>query len=235
MFDEVDEQKDRMALATIYQALSEDILLMVAEKDSTKLAWEMLKTMHDGVERVKEAKLKTLKTHFEAIHMKNGESVDDFSIKLTFIVTGIRSLEEKIEEIFVINKFLRAYVYYVFECPNKRLDDEANLNRFYDEEPKLMFVKVVTNVLPKNDEANLNNFYDEELTFMFAEGVTNVLSEDDETNLEEFVQELFKEEPDVVMLNEEKVMENIIPSGNEYNHTDMWYIDNGERNHKTGH
>ncbi|XP_047331426.1 FCS-Like Zinc finger 8-like [Impatiens glandulifera] len=54
MFDEVDERKDRMALATIYQALPDDVLLMVAEKDSAKLTWETLKAMHVGVERVKE-------------------------------------------------------------------------------------------------------------------------------------------------------------------------------------
>ena len=36
--DQVDERKDRMALAAIYQALPEDILLMLAEKDSAKEA-----------------------------------------------------------------------------------------------------------------------------------------------------------------------------------------------------
>ncbi|XP_047322533.1 uncharacterized protein LOC124926366 [Impatiens glandulifera] len=85
-----------MTLATIYQALPEDVLLMVAEKDSAKEAWETLKTMHVGVERVKEAKVQTLRTHFEAIRMKDGETVDDFAMKLTSIVTGIRSLGEKI-------------------------------------------------------------------------------------------------------------------------------------------
>ena len=57
ILDEVDERKDRMALAAIYQAHPEDVLLMVAEKDSAKQAWETLKTMHIGVERVKEAKV----------------------------------------------------------------------------------------------------------------------------------------------------------------------------------
>ena len=38
--DEVKERKDRMALDAIHQALMEDVLLMVAEKDSAKQAWE---------------------------------------------------------------------------------------------------------------------------------------------------------------------------------------------------
>ncbi|XP_023520278.1 uncharacterized protein LOC111783586 [Cucurbita pepo subsp. pepo] len=53
-------RKDRMALVAICQAVSEDILLMLA-------AWETLQTMHVGVERVKEAKVQTLKSEFEAI------------------------------------------------------------------------------------------------------------------------------------------------------------------------
>ncbi|XP_047331197.1 uncharacterized protein LOC124934729 [Impatiens glandulifera] len=92
MFEDVDERMDRMALAAIYQALPEDVLLLVAEKDSAKLAWETLKTMHVGVERVNE----------------NGESVDDFAMKLTSNLTGIRSLGETVEEISVVKKFLRA-------------------------------------------------------------------------------------------------------------------------------
>ena len=72
-----------MALAAIYQSVSEDVLLMLAEKDSTKVAWEMLQTMHVGVGYVKEAKVQILKSEFEAIRMKDGESIDEFAMKLT--------------------------------------------------------------------------------------------------------------------------------------------------------
>ena len=76
--EEVDERKDRMALAAIYQVIPEDVLLMLAEKDTTKQAWETLKTMHMGADRVKEAKVQTLRSDFEVIRMKDGESVDGF-------------------------------------------------------------------------------------------------------------------------------------------------------------
>ncbi|KAL4590518.1 hypothetical protein LXL04_003450 [Taraxacum kok-saghyz] len=39
---EVDERKDRIALAAIYQAIPEDVLLMLVEKDTAKEAWETL-------------------------------------------------------------------------------------------------------------------------------------------------------------------------------------------------
>ena len=63
-----------MILAVIYQAVLEE--LMLAKKDSAKTTWEMLQTMHVGVELVEEAKV-SLKSEFEAICMKDGESIND--------------------------------------------------------------------------------------------------------------------------------------------------------------
>ena len=59
---------------------------------------------HVGVEHVKEAKVQGLKSEFETIRKKNGESIDDFSMKLTMIVSDIRL----VEEISIVKKFLRA-------------------------------------------------------------------------------------------------------------------------------
>ena len=64
--------------------------------------------MHVGEKRVKEAKVQTLKSEFEAIRMKDGEPIDDFAINLTTIVSGIHSLGDVVEEISVVKKFLRA-------------------------------------------------------------------------------------------------------------------------------
>ena len=64
--------------------------------------------MHVGVKRVMEAKVQTLKSEFEAICMRNGESVDNFAMKLTTIVNGIHSLGDMVEEVSIIKRFLRA-------------------------------------------------------------------------------------------------------------------------------
>nr|GEU85354.1 hypothetical protein [Tanacetum cinerariifolium] len=104
----VEDRQDRMALAAIYQAIPEDVLLMLADKDTAKEAWETLHTMHMGAERVKEAKIQTLKSDFEVIRMKDSGSMDEFAMRLNTIVTGIRSLGDTIEEITVVKKFLRA-------------------------------------------------------------------------------------------------------------------------------
>nr|GEX05804.1 hypothetical protein [Tanacetum cinerariifolium] len=86
-------QQDRMALAAIYQAIPEDVLLMLANNDTAKEAWETLRTMYMGAKRVKEAKVQTLRSDFKVIRMKDSESVDEFVMRLNTIVMGIRSLE----------------------------------------------------------------------------------------------------------------------------------------------
>ena len=48
--DDIKEHKTGLTLVTIYQAILEDVLLMSAEKDSTKATWETLQTMHVDVE-----------------------------------------------------------------------------------------------------------------------------------------------------------------------------------------
>lgn len=64
--------------------------------------------MHEGADRVKEAKVQTLKVEFELLCMKEIESIDDFAIRLTTIVNNIRALGEKMEESYAVKKFLRA-------------------------------------------------------------------------------------------------------------------------------
>ncbi|XP_023735907.1 uncharacterized protein LOC111883814 [Lactuca sativa] len=71
-----------MALAAIYQGIPEDLLLSLAEKKIAKEAWEALKTMFVGANRVKAARIQTMKTEFEALSMKESESVDDFAVKV---------------------------------------------------------------------------------------------------------------------------------------------------------
>lgn len=63
----VEEQKDRMVLAVINQEIPEDMLLMLAKKDTAKEAWDTLNVMHMGTDQVKEAKVQTLRSDFEVI------------------------------------------------------------------------------------------------------------------------------------------------------------------------
>lgn len=116
----MDEKTVQVALAAIYQGVPEDVLLTIAEKDTAREAWEAIKRMCMGAERVKEAKVQTLKGDFESLTMKETDQIDDFCMKLSGIVTNIRVLGETMEEASVVRKILRA-------VPDKFLQITSNI------------------------------------------------------------------------------------------------------------
>ncbi|XP_074351734.1 uncharacterized protein LOC141690877 [Apium graveolens] len=79
----LEDKIDKIALAVIYQGIPEDIHLSLAEKRTAKKAWEATKITCQGAERVKTATIQTLKAEFEAMSMKESESLDDFYLKLS--------------------------------------------------------------------------------------------------------------------------------------------------------
>ena len=100
-------KQDKMAPATIYQGIPEDMLLSLAEKKIAKQDWEAIKTVCLGADKVKKARAQTLKCEFEIMNMKETESLDEFYMKLNGLVTNIQALGEKVEETYVVKKLLR--------------------------------------------------------------------------------------------------------------------------------
>ena len=139
----VDNKIDKMALAVIFQAVPDDILLSLADKKSAKEAWEALKTMCSGADRVKKAKVQTLKTEFENLTMKETDVIDDFSMKLNGLVTNIKALGETIEESYVVKKFLRS-------VPTKFLQITSAIEQFGDLEK--MTIEEVIGSLKAHEE-----------------------------------------------------------------------------------
>ncbi|XP_074341863.1 uncharacterized protein LOC141679258 [Apium graveolens] len=104
----VEEKSDKVAMAMIYQGIPEEVLLSIAEKQTTKDVWEAIKTLCQGADRVKKARIQTLKSEFEALSMKESEQIDDFHLRMNGLVTNIRALGEEMEEAYIVKKFLRA-------------------------------------------------------------------------------------------------------------------------------
>lgn len=123
----VEAKTDKVALAAIYQGIPEDMLLSIAEKKTAKEAWEALKLMCMGADRVKLAKVQTLKTELESLNMKEGDQLEDFCMKVNGIVTNIRTLGETMEESYVVKKLLRA-------MPSKFLQIASTIEQFGDVE-----------------------------------------------------------------------------------------------------
>ena len=66
---EVDVKKDKKACAYILQCIPEDVLLQIAKKKTAKEIWDSLKTRYLGSERVKMARVQTLKSEFNVLWM----------------------------------------------------------------------------------------------------------------------------------------------------------------------
>lgn len=96
-----------------------------------------------GVEKVKEAKVQTLKGEFESLSMKDTDNIDEFCMKLSGILTNIRVLGESMEESSVVRKILRA-------VPEKFVQIASNIEQFGD--VKTMSVEEVVGRLKAHEE-----------------------------------------------------------------------------------
>ncbi|XP_076923864.1 uncharacterized protein LOC143586144 [Bidens hawaiensis] len=88
-----DVKKNKTARAFIFQAIPKDVLLQVAKKKTAKEIWESLKTRYVGADRVQKARLHTLKGEYEALRMKYGESIDEFTRKLSGSVRDVDAMQ----------------------------------------------------------------------------------------------------------------------------------------------
>lgn len=100
-------KEDRVALAAILQAVSKEMLRPLAKKDFAKAAWDAIKLMRVGVDRVREAKEQAFRQQYEAMRFKAGETAEEFSLRLTSVVTGIRDMGGMLDDEHMIKKFLR--------------------------------------------------------------------------------------------------------------------------------
>ena len=89
--------------------------------------------MYLGVDRVKRARLQTLRRQFEQMAMGDDEPVVDFAAKLTKIANDIRVTGEDLSEKEVIQKFLRVTPE-KFDPVTTSLDQSTNFDELTLEE-----------------------------------------------------------------------------------------------------
>ncbi|CAL5003938.1 unnamed protein product [Urochloa decumbens] len=104
----VDEVQDQLALSIISQSVDGETLLRVSKKETAHDVWEALRSMHVGVERVREARVQSLRADLDNLKMSDAESVDDFAGKFMTLVGRIRELGDVVEEKYVVKKLLRS-------------------------------------------------------------------------------------------------------------------------------
>ena len=92
----------------LFQSLDRSILETILKKDTAKDIWDSLKQKYQGSTRVKRAQLQALRKESETLHMKAGESVNDYFARTLIIANKMRIHGEYMKDVLIIEKILRS-------------------------------------------------------------------------------------------------------------------------------
>ncbi|XP_061363393.1 uncharacterized protein LOC133306995 [Gastrolobium bilobum] len=100
--------KDLKAKNYLFQAIDRSILETILSKETSKDIWDSMKKKYQGSARAKRQQLQALRSEFETLRMKSGESIADYFSRVMTIVNKMRIHGGRTEEITVIEKIPRS-------------------------------------------------------------------------------------------------------------------------------
>ena len=98
---------DRSTLDAICSGVPVEMIPILVAKQSAKEAWEAIKTLRIGDDRVRKATAQNLRTEYESIALRDGEPIEDFALRLTGIVQHLATLGDPEPDEKVVAKYLR--------------------------------------------------------------------------------------------------------------------------------
>jgi uncharacterized membrane protein YgcG len=104
----MDYTEDCLALEVIAKAVPPELMGSIASKPSVMATWESLVLCNFGVDRVRKAKVSTLKHEFDSLTFEAGESIDDFGTCLSRITNQLAVLGFEYKEEEIVRRFLAA-------------------------------------------------------------------------------------------------------------------------------
>ena len=99
-------KKDKPARAYLLSALAEDLLLQVVSKKTAAEVWASLKTRFVGADRVRAARLGTLRGEFELLRMAESETLNAFAGRLGSMAARYAARGSILEDAAVVKKLL---------------------------------------------------------------------------------------------------------------------------------
>ncbi|WVZ66256.1 hypothetical protein U9M48_015503 [Paspalum notatum var. saurae] len=205
---------DRNALAALLRAVPQEMQAGLAVKETAKEAWEAIKAVRVGVERVKEANAEKLRKEFNELKFKAGEGVEDFSLRLNTLANQLRVLGEDISEKEVVKRLLHS-VPESLEQVAISIETLLNLS-------EVSFEEVARECRQKKAEANF--VQEEEGALLMVRATQMVESAPEPTSRKKDVRHIQLEEKEVfIQLDDEGVRE-----------TKQWVLDTGATNHMSG-
>lgn len=130
----LDDQKlkDLKAKNYLFQAIDRAILETILQKDTSKQIWDSMKQKYQETTRVKRQQLQALRKDFEILHMKEGESVDEYFSRTLTIANKMRIHGDKLEDVAVVEKILRSmtsnFAYVVCSIEESKDLDELSID-----------------------------------------------------------------------------------------------------------
>lgn len=108
----IEEQrlKDRKVKNYLYQAIDREIMDTILNDETSKQIWDSMKQKFKGSSRVKRAQLQALKTEFETLKMKEGETINAYFGRTLAIAKKMKSCGENVKEADITGKILRSLV-----------------------------------------------------------------------------------------------------------------------------
>ncbi|XP_066354828.1 uncharacterized protein [Miscanthus floridulus] len=132
---EVVASKDKKARSHLLQCLPDDLLMQVAKKKSGKEVWHSLKARFVRIDRVKEARLQTLKSEFDGLRMKEDETLDSYTRRLTAMSVKFSNLGGTLDDVTLVKKLFDI-------VPDRFINVVAGIEQFFDLQ-KLAFEEAV--------------------------------------------------------------------------------------------
>jgi hypothetical protein len=97
--DDAPERQERQAFGAILSSVPSEMVQLLAAKDNAKVAWDTIKTMRVGVDRVREARRQRLRREYENLTFKSGEVVEDFTLRISSFLTELQGLGDTTTEL----------------------------------------------------------------------------------------------------------------------------------------
>nr|XP_004515561.1 uncharacterized protein LOC101496635 [Cicer arietinum] len=101
-------KKDQQALTLIHQCLDDSMFEKVVDATNSMEAWNILEKSLQGIDKVKKIRLQSLRGDFEALNIKDSESISDYCSRKKTIVNQMKRYGDKIKDIRVAEKTIRS-------------------------------------------------------------------------------------------------------------------------------
>ena len=100
--------KDLKVKNYLFQAIDRNIMETIFNRDTSKSIWDSMRQKYQGSTKVKRAQLQALRRDFETLHMKEGETVDDYFARTLTIANKMKAHGERMSATLINEKILRS-------------------------------------------------------------------------------------------------------------------------------